>query len=207
MSILVVNCFDWIGFHLVNELLENGYNVHGLDVLHSMKKEHFWMFFARNDRFTLVKDEQMVDKKKKFDRLFVIDPVGVVPPVQANETIFIGRDENHLSERSKMIVNAPLLFGEWMSMCEEGIYVNSEFIRFHSEKFLTEAIYINDFIKGLLDQVENRSFVPKLNVLSIKCKQKHVKLENVLYIRDNRPIKENIKKVIEHYKRFRHFYK
>src|SRR5699024_3495066 len=78
---------------------------------------------------------------------------------------------------------------------------------FDSEQFLNDAIYINDFIQGLMARVENKNLFPMLHVLSIKCRQKHIKLENVFYIRDNRPIEENIKKVTEHYKRYLHFYK
>ncbi|HLR79388.1 MAG TPA: hypothetical protein VK119_02245 [Bacillota bacterium] len=206
MSILVANCFDWIGFHLVNYLLENGFQVHGVDELKSTKKEHLSMFFARNDRFIFTTVQQIKDEEKVFDTAFIIDEYDI-NPIQAKQTIAIRNQEKCTYEDKTIVIEVPILFGEWMSMCENGVYKNNQFIRFDSEQFLNDAIYINDFIQGLMARVENKNLFPMLHVLSIKCRQKHIKLENVFYIRDNRPIEENIKKVTEHYKRYRHFYK
>ncbi len=55
MDFLIANCYDWIGFHIVNKLLENGYDVDGYD--HSSEDDHHLsMFLGRNSSFTFVKD-------------------------------------------------------------------------------------------------------------------------------------------------------
>src|SRR5699024_11723 len=122
-------------------------------------------------------------------------------------TIAIRNQKKCTYEDKTNVIEIPILVGEWMSMCENGVYKNNQFIRFDSEQFLYYANYITDFIQGLIARVADKNIFTMIHLLSIKCRQKHIKIENVFYIRENRPIEENIKKVTEHYKRYRHFYK
>ncbi|UJL47616.1 hypothetical protein KFZ58_07055 [Virgibacillus sp. NKC19-16] len=198
MSILVDNCNHWIGFHIVDELLENSYTVDGIGDEDSVLA----MFLGRNSSFNFVKP----DVKKHYDTAIIIGDQSNTG-IKSGQSLIINpvlvdRVENRVE------INVPLLFGEWMPMNEKGFYYNNTFITFDSDFFQTEAIYIKDFTKGLMQWLKMKELPSTLEVRSEKNKDnQHVKLENAVYIRDNRPMEEKVKSVLEHYYLYKKFYK
>lgn len=188
MLFLVENCFHWIGFHVVDFLLENGHKVDGSDNLSTDKKEHLSMFVGRNKSFTHVTD---IDAA--YDWTITINEGS-----EMTITMHNGRTTR---------VKLPLIFGEWMPMKQEGVYRGDKLIPFDSDCFLTEAVFIDDFLKSLIQWVESSHLSPVLEVRSIyKKEQEDKRLENSIYVRNNRPINDTINIVKKHYETYGEFY-
>lgn len=198
MSILVDNCNHWIGFHIASDLLENSYMVDGV----GEENHDLSMFLGRNSSFHFVNP----DVKKQYETAIIIGAESDTIGFQSEQTLIINPTSTNRDE-NRVAINAPLLFGEWMPMNEQGFYRNNTFITFDSDYFRTEAIYIKDFIKGLLQWLKMEEFPSSLKVRSEKNKEnKDVKLENAIYIRDNRPMEEKVKNVLNHYHLYKKFY-
>ncbi|GAA0593105.1 hypothetical protein GCM10009001_06520 [Virgibacillus siamensis] len=184
---LVENCFHWIGFHIVEYLLNQGYTVTGNDEINTDGKEHLSMFFSRNENFTHVEQ-------------------------QSNETVYDMRimpseTELTLHKESTSTIYLPLLFGKWMPMNHNGMYFRRKFITFDSEEFLEKAVYIGDFLK-IFHQCIRASNLPP--VIKVKTGGADVpddrKVENSVFIRNNRPVTDRLKIVQNHYKKFSELY-
>ncbi|SFA82346.1 hypothetical protein SAMN04488072_102127 [Lentibacillus halodurans] len=187
MVVLVENCFHWIGFHIVNHLLENGYNVDGTDKLNTDKKEHLSMFVGRHELFRHISP---LEKRNAYDAFLRIDD-----------------DELKLEKNHPVIIKLPIIFGEWMPMSQEGMYVQHDFIRFDSEQFLSEAVYVKNVLKSLQQWIHSSDLPSVLEVKSFHDRRTdNVKLENAIYIRNNRPIAESINIVKDHYEMYKKFY-
>lgn len=52
MSIFVMDCNEWITYHIADMLLENGYHVNALEA--SDNEEDLSMFFIRNSSFSMI---------------------------------------------------------------------------------------------------------------------------------------------------------
>ncbi|WP_249870126.1 hypothetical protein [Oceanobacillus saliphilus] len=212
MSVLVVNCNQWLGYHVVNVLLENDYNVRGIagnEKGHSQDNESMLMeddlslFFGRNSSFTMIAP----DENKTYDigiiagdyehklnqkvgKLFVINP--------RTEQIRL------IKHGSCTIIKVPLLFGEWMPMNEEGIFLLNEFIPFTSDYFKETAVYAGDFVRALIQWLEIPALPSVLHVYSSKYERNtDTILDKAIYLRDNMPISEKVKSVVNHYRSFR----
>ncbi|WP_449354081.1 hypothetical protein ACUL41_12015 [Virgibacillus natechei] len=197
MSILVDNCNHWIGFHIANDLLENSYTVDGI----GDENSDLLMFLGRNSSFNFVGR----NLEKQYETAIMIGGQSDTE-FKSGQTLIINPKSTDRVE-NRVEINTPLLFGEWMPMNEEGFYNNNTFIRFDSDYFQTEAIYIDDFTKGLIQWLKMKEFPSTLEVRSEKNKDnKHVKLENTVYIRDNRPMADKVKNVLEHYQLYRKIY-
>lgn len=189
MLFLVENCFHWIGFHIINYLLEDGYQVHGVDEISTDKKEHLSMYVGRNESF---QHFSALERDTDYDTSMKID----------NNEIIITHQQN-----KSLRVKLPLLFGEWMPMESNGIYYKNELISFDSDVFIREGVFIEDFIKSLMQWVNSSQLPSFIDVKSIKNRRdENVRLENFIYIRNNRPTEENVKIVINHYKKFNEYY-
>ncbi|MBY7143095.1 hypothetical protein KFZ56_08500 [Virgibacillus sp. NKC19-3] len=198
MSMLIANCDHWIGFHIASVLLERSYTVDGI----GDENSDLAMFLGRNSSFHFVKS----DVSKQYAFAIVIGDQEGSDQFQSGYTLMINPTrKDRVSNR--VIINAPLLFGEWMPMNEQGVYCNNSFITFDSDYFQTEAIYIKDFTNGLLQWLKTEELPSHLEVRSEKNKEnQHVKLENAIYIRDNRPMEEKVSNVLEHYRMYSNFY-
>lgn len=184
---LVEKCFHWVGFHIVEYLLGRGYTVSGNDKINTDAKDHLSMLIGRNANFTHL--EQRPDSK-------VFD-IRITPD----------EDKLTLHKESTSTMKLPLLFGEWMPMNQEGMYHRNEFIAFDSDRFLIDAVYIGDFLT-IVQQCIDASNLP--SVIKVKHGEKDaasdLKLENSVFIRNNRPIMNRLKTVQNHYEKFSEFY-
>jgi hypothetical protein len=203
VTILVQNCFHWIGYHYVNFFLEKGMVVKGVDRIDSDKKENLYMFIGRNSSFELMDSPN----NNKVDIAIVIGNPDAASIIDAEKIIQL--DINGLKNKIKnaIIIKAPLLFGEWMEMTEEGLVTGNKVTRFDSEEFQSESVYIGDFVKATYPVLESPPNSSNITVFSKKIfLNESVKLENSIYIRDNIPIEEKMKKVLAHYHRYKNFY-
>ncbi|TFJ93598.1 hypothetical protein [Lentibacillus salicampi] len=187
MVVFVENCFHWIGFHIMNDLLDNGFQVDGMDSLDTDKKEHLSMFVGRNQLFRHVSASE---RNNAYDISLKIEDDALI-----------------LEKENLVTIHLPLVFGEWMPMNQEGVYDQDDFIPFDSERFLTEAVYVGDVLKSLQQWFATSDLPPILEVRSFHERQTgQRKLENAVYIRNNRPIQEEINRVKKHYNTYQKFY-
>lgn len=202
MAILVADCNSWIGYHVVNELLENDYKVHGINS--ERGNDTLSMFFGRHSLFTFVN----AGERKVYDAAIIIGDGTEIGEIETSRFVILSNSNRKLPEyKNKIIIKTPLLFGEWMPMNEKGFNRNNELIAFDSDLFHAEAVYIKDFTKGLIQWLQTPSLPRVLEVKSAKEKEKkNLKLENSVYIRDNVPISEKLKLVQDHYHQYKDSY-
>lgn len=203
MSILVTNCFHWINYHLVNELLENGYSVDGMSGSMTKEDEHLFMLMGRNSLFSLIMDQEL----EQYETVICIGDADY--HIDASRFIMINHgDQQTTGRKNRTVIQTPILFGEWMPMDKNGLYVNREFISFDSPAFLSTAIYIKDFVQYVLTCIEVKELPNKINIQSSKSvEDEEILLDKSVYIRDNMPIKDTVNQVINHYERFKAYYK
>lgn len=201
-SFFVSHCFHWIGFHIVSHLLENGYSVTGHE--HSMtdKKEHLAMMVGRNDMFTMFIGDT---PKGKYTHVILPDKNSdVTQDVEAVKTFKLSREERQ-NDKKMVDVRIPLLFGEWMPMNENGMYANGKYIPFESETFQNKAVYIGDFIMSLMLCLMS-SHQPGKLAIQPKSSMSAEKDRKSVFLRERRPVDQQVQTVIAHYKRFKRFY-
>jgi len=152
MNVLVHNCFHWISYHIVDQLLINGYQVDGYHQNMSEKAEFLSHFLGRNSLFTNLEKPQ-----KKYDLVIILNDHKILPKIDSYQTIFLSSEDEDINENSTkaIFIKLPLLFGEWMNMNSEGIYVSDKYIPFASSEFQTHAVYIKDFTKKLLKYIKS----------------------------------------------------
>jgi len=203
MSFLVTNCFEWVGFHMVNQLLEKGYEVDGIDEETTAFKEHLSMFLGRNSAFRL----KTRDELTSYDMAIVIGEDPCTEVLKARKMMNISCNKIQAKRKASMTtIHVPVLFGEWMPMNERGMYVGNQFISFDSAQFLSEAVYIKDFINGLFQWMQANDLPSSLEVKSKDSESRAVKLDNTVYIHDNERTEDKLKKVLNHYRNYQHFY-
>ena len=198
MTYLVNNCNHWISYHIIDELLNIGFEVEGLK--NGEKNDHLLMYFGRNSNFSLAEDY----KNKYYHTVITLNHLlfGV-----KSKYAHVVNPKGRSNEKEDVFhIQAPLLFGEWMPMNEEGMYINEKFIPFDSEHFLTKSIYIKDFTKAFIQWMQSESKARNLEIISNNNKNERVKLESSIYLRNNRPVKEQLAQVIKHYTLFREIY-
>lgn len=192
MSILVVNCGHWIGYHIVDDLLESDFQVDGISI--SPNTEDLLMFFERNSSFTLTEDPE----EKQYDTSIIVGNHGEEYNINAKRIFGIQHKSDKLSKF--VSIHTPFLFGEWMPMDENGCYRNKEYISFESDWFKENAIYIKDFTKVLIQLVETTTVPRNIDL-------KHGKSSGMgIYVTKQENIENKIEQVRKHYKLYRHLY-
>ncbi|SFD38472.1 hypothetical protein SAMN05216238_10186 [Lentibacillus persicus] len=187
MGYYVENCFHWIGFHIVNHLLEDGFSVDGFSELDTDKKEALSMFVGRNELFRLLGTDE---SKSEYDAVIRVNNGVVTMETQRSVTI-----------------NLPLVFGEWAPMNSEGIYYEGKLIRFDSQQFKLEAIYIEEFLKSFWHWMSVSETPSIINVRSYSNRRAGGADEaNAVYIRRIRPLEEYVESVKKHYQKYKKLY-
>lgn len=208
---VVSNCFDWIGYHLTNKFLNEGIRVVGIDRTDTEKKEHLSMFFDRNSLFKKIHSFSEIRKeykKESVEALFELDGDKTFKELDNQEVLqhFILNTRNSKVEKSAIKIKYPLLYGEWMPREEKGFYQGEEFIHFDSRTFQEEAIDIDDFA-GALRQLATLRKLPKtVEFKSINSQSRSDPNQDLLFVRQSKPMKSRLRELDDHYKRFRFFY-
>lgn len=203
MSILINQCYHWISYHLIEELLICGHSVFGIHDRKNKMDEHLSMFLGRNSLFKEGVPSQYLSPFKGaiiFGNDFSLTEYQVEKIIRINAT-------TEINTKKTTIIEQPLLFGKWMHMNEEGMFYNEKFIPFQSDYFLNNAIYVKDFSKLLVNWLTKGYLPPKLKIYSANSRENEdVLLENSIYIHDNIPINKQLEDVLDHYKKFSIFY-
>ncbi|WP_117170877.1 hypothetical protein [Paraliobacillus sediminis] len=152
---LVIGCFNWVGYHLTDALLVNGDKVVGIDYLDHTKKEELVLNIGRNSNFTFY---ETIDnsKLKRLDpkAIFVFDSTidfnyKEFSNVRCFTCMHEKRARNNIIE-----ITLPFLYGEWMERMEMGYHQDQAFIRFDSQLFSEDAVYVKDFVQALIQLVD-----------------------------------------------------
>lgn len=203
MSILVKDCFHWIGFHIVDQLLTDGYKVKGIQTAFSEKTAHLSMFFDRHSHFSLIEDGAACEA----DTALLINQ-HTTDGINASRIMMI--DEHVDIETltaSQIAIQQPLLFGEWMPIYEGGCYYLNDHISFDSFRFRKQAIYIRDFTKVIVDLLKQNNLPNVINMQADKSDSTlGLTLDNTYHIQDNTPIENKLQDVLKHHKQFKHYY-
>lgn len=198
----MTNWTNWFGYHFINKLLQENYQVDGLIFNTEDKFNHFSAFFARNSLFTFVEEK---DLSNYTEIIRLGDSKLNLNPSRRSWHINCNLSCNN---RECIFVSTPILFGEWMPLSKRGIYHNGQEILFTSHKFMSESLYIDDFLNIFLQWL-NSTLTPQSIYLKSRdqIKGNIIKsLENVVCFRDNRPKHNYINQLREHYKDHKQFY-
>ncbi len=198
MTIVVINCFDWIEFHFVEKLLEQGVKVIGVHEKQTDRTLFLEMFFARNSSFDCTKKIP-----KEAERVIVIGDTHMIP--RSKHVMQCMHRETSIEQhiKGRLYVYIPLLFGEWMPMDKTGMYLGQRHIPYHSEEFQDEAVYVKDFVNDCLSEFNQTIEHRKENT---PYPWEGLILEKGEQIRDNRTKRINIEKMQKHYLKYASFY-
>ncbi|MCR1834672.1 hypothetical protein NSA56_09690 [Oceanobacillus caeni] len=199
MSILVVNCNHWIGFHIVNTLLEHDFKIDGM--INPSLQDDLLMFFGRNSDFQMVNDE-----KREYETCIIIGDHPKAQDFKAGNKWLLPINGIQKKEQTDLTtIHTPILFGEWMPMNENGIYHHKKFITFDSEEFKNNALSIHSFTPVLLQLIQTSSQTNELYVHPRQEKEKRSE-KNAIYIRESEPKEKYVADLKKHYKRYKKFY-
>ncbi|MFD1169148.1 hypothetical protein [Oceanobacillus caeni] len=199
MSILVVNCNHWIGFHIVNTLLEHDFNIDGM--INPNLQDDLLMFFGRNSDFQMVNDE-----KREYETCIIIGDHPKAQDFKAGNKWLLPINGIQKKEQTDLTtIHTPILFGEWMPMNENGIYHHKKFITFDSEEFKNNALSIHSFTPVLLQLIQTSSQTNELYVHPRQEKEKRSE-KKAIYIRESEPKEKYVADLREHYKQYRILY-
>lgn len=188
MKIFVQDCFQWIAFHIIEQLIDNGYTVYGKHEAVTSQAEFLSSFLGRNSLFHYVNDDQGT-----YDMKLTLTQDKLIMTQQ--------------QDQGRITMRLPILFGEWMTMDKSAIIIDGKRLAFSSSIFLKEAIYIHDFVQGI-NQWLNSSYLPEdFVVFSTRSDQKEdIKLDKTIYIRDNIPIEYRLEQLLVHYQKYKDIY-
>lgn len=203
MSILVKGCFNWIGFHIVDHLLKEGYEVKGIQTTSSKQSTHLSYFFDRHTGFSLIDDKE----SQHVQTALLVNESGS-DVINASRTIVVSEqpDLENMKDH-QIVIKQPLLFGEWMPIQDNGCYYLNEYIPFDSVKFREQAIWIHDFTKKIVTLLAKKALPQIINVeRNQNGAFSGLTLDNTFHIQDNTPIDSKVEDVLDHYKRFNQYY-
>ncbi|UOQ43446.1 hypothetical protein MUN89_16190 [Halobacillus salinarum] len=150
MRTTVYQCFHWVGYHLTTCLLQEGYEVIGIDPMYTPLSEHLYLFVGRNSNFQHF--YYMEDKEKHVqpgDKERLVN-------IQGNLLVI----EILSEEASVDHIELPALFGEWMDLEEHSITSKNELRTWIEEH---NALYIGDFLEEIIPVVLNHQEKNYLN--------------------------------------------
>ncbi|RDW19960.1 hypothetical protein [Oceanobacillus chungangensis] len=196
MSVLVINCNHWIGYHIVNTLLQHDYLVDGIES--DTELDELSMFFGRNSSFSFYN----IEDRKRYDTCICVGEHGHLETIDAERVFIInpGKMNDWMDYDTATMIFAAHLYGEWMPMTEKGFYDNQEFIAFQSNDFKENAIYIEDFANGLIQWIQSSNLSSNLEVKSERNNGKvNKENQNSIYIRSSLPLEKRMTALQKHY--------
>ena len=199
MEVLVHPVSHWIGYHIAERLLHEGYEVKGIKG--EDDNNHLIDFFQRNSNFELM----TTSNQRKYQLAIFVEDIPEMDENRFERMLQINGERS--SVKNATYIDAPYLFGEWMPMTEEGIYVGENYIGFSSPAFLEKGVYITDFLSQLLQWLKDMPAYQEIRVESVRNQSlKGKKLEKTFSVEENIPIKENINQVLAHFRKFQALY-
>ncbi|QTM98679.1 hypothetical protein ERJ70_04815 [Sediminibacillus dalangtanensis] len=211
---LVLPCFDWIGFHLCEKLLQQGEQVIGIGEARTARQDNFWGFLARNSSFQLfstMEEYQTGKTEAKLEAIIQIETVQKTPMLDAGnipKKFFLSRVKQEKLQEEWCHVHLPLLYGEWMPRTEDSLTrPDGGTVPFNSESFLTDAVYIGDFFQEFLPLLEIKQ--PSKHIVMCPPGKEEDKREvdaEVIPVLPSEKPELRQKKLNQHYEKFMPFY-
>src|SRR5690625_45955 len=194
MKILINHCFDWESFHFIDTFLSLSYQVFGLNDKKVKMSEHIAMYFARNSLFS---QKDTILNEKAFDIAIVFDDISLLQQISAKKKFLITDD--HVEAIFPItIIQKPLLYGEWMEMDEEGLYIRDEYILFSDQTFQNNAIYIRTFVQLIISMFVQNKLPDKLQIYPYRSTKRSKSGVFLLEKEDQTSI---LAQVVRHYKK------
>ncbi|ARI78038.1 hypothetical protein [Halobacillus mangrovi] len=134
MMITVSPCFHWIGYHISTGLLQEGFEVVGIDRMDDLLCDHLYMYVGRNSNFQHFYNH--IDKEKHLQT----GPEEWKVNIEDGLLIIKQGAEESLTKRIEM----PELYGEWMDLTALNIHNSDDLCQW---VFKNDAVYISDFVK------------------------------------------------------------
>lgn len=189
MSFVVINCFHWIGYHIVEALIEEGEDVYGIEKPGVNNQTNLEMYVGRNSLF-----HHKMKRTENDSGPFII--------VEDEHIIY-----QHNKEGCEQIITTFFVFGEWMPMNTHGMYQKDNYIRFASNEFKRNAIHINIFIEYLLQWIKNFHVNDRLSIRRTENNEYHCMIhKETVYLYDFIPLEKRIQKLVGHFKQFQDIY-
>lgn len=198
MKVAVVNCFHWIGYHLVETMLEDGIEVIGIHESETNRSNFLSMCIGRNSLFT-----RADCIPEDVDYTVAIGTTSIIPTCSYTIQLMKEHTEKKDISLHAVRVELPLLYGEWMSMDEKGIYVQNKYFPFTSNTFLNKGVYVQDYMKVFLARIHERITLQPDKKSFLK---EELTLENNSCFRDNSTKPKVIEQLQKHYRHNRFFY-
>ncbi len=137
MTKMVWGCFQWIGFHLIRDWLDEGQTVIGIDTVDTEQKETLEMFVGRNANFTrfeTLEECLTLDAGERFESIIVFEDYDYNPPLEklthipASAYFRVSVEEQTRTMNSWVNIEIPHVYGPWMTsdkrlITEESIYI------------------------------------------------------------------------------------
>lgn len=142
MVVVLFNCFHWVGYHLTRQLLHNGHEVVGVDLIDDTKKEQLYMYVGRNSHFqhfNTIEERFNHSHHSKDEPKFLI----------SDEAIKVEYEDYSSDD---ILINFPPLFGEFMDMEEKEIDTVDDLKIWILNN---GAVYIEDFLEAIIHHLEN----------------------------------------------------
>ncbi|CQR46992.1 hypothetical protein BN1058_01281 [Paraliobacillus sp. PM-2] len=208
---VIAGAFHWIGYHMIDYLLARGEEVIGIDTLDSNKKDHLLMSVGRNANFSFYEDIKEIPTKKMSytqTNLILIDhTIRLYDYLLDNMECYSIHTTPPISTKSEAItyIQVPMLYGNWMSRNDNGLFWNKEIIPFYSQLFRSEAIFVDDFVHVLM-QIIKSGLKPAVIQIQRANKKRASKDRSIIYIVKNREREEELEQLDDHFRQNRELY-
>lgn len=168
MTKMVWGCFQWIGFHLLKDWLDEGQTVIGIDSVNTEQKETLEMFVGRNANFTryeTIEECLTSDAGKRVESVIVFEDENYDPPfeklidIPASAHIRVNVKEQSCALNSWVTIELPHVYGPWMtndknSVTDESIYITDVI---PTIKAMIEQNWNTDLIKVGMETDDGRN--------------------------------------------------
>ncbi|MBB6453032.1 hypothetical protein HNQ94_001480 [Salirhabdus euzebyi] len=204
MSIIVWNCFDWIGFHITEKLLEEGEDVIGIHPVSNPQTEFLYGMVGRNANFTFY--ESLMEVKDKTDEYIFVRPTEedenqLTKSIEKENYLYIIEETEKKSKNFSRVLNGsistislPPVIGPWMKEEE-----------FQAKKDSEDWIYVKEFTDWFHSFMQTSCKKEEVNLLP-KNSFIQEKDRNTIVFTDNLNRRSVVKEIEEHLEKFSFYY-
>ncbi|KHE69462.1 hypothetical protein [Halobacillus sp. BBL2006] len=137
MMITVSPCFHWVGYHISTGLLQEGYEVIGIDGMDDLLSDHLYMYVGRNSNF-----QHFYNHTDKENHLQIGEEERKVS-IDDYLIVILSGEGSSLVRR----IEIPELYGEWMDIHSLNLQSPDELYEWVIKN---DAVYITDFLKVMI---------------------------------------------------------
>lgn len=144
MTKVVWGCFQWVGFHMIQDWLNKGEHIIGIDTVDTEQKEMLEMFVGRNANFSRwesIEASFSRDAGTGIEAVFAFEDQQYIPPLDALIEIpassYYRVNLSHLTSKKEpwITIDLPHVYGPWMTT--------------ETRSITEQSVYISDVIEGI----------------------------------------------------------